>query len=72
MSDDGTMASDPSMSSGVRGTESKLYDASGEPLRTGLRSAEKQTDQLIDFVQAQPLTAALVALVVGYLLGKVT
>jgi hypothetical protein len=31
-----------------------------------------QTDQLADFVKQQPFTAALIALVIGYLLGKVT
>jgi hypothetical protein len=42
-----------------------LFDA---PVRT----RPVQNDQLADFVQQQPLTAALVALVVGYLLGKIT
>ena len=72
MSNDGTMASDPSISNGVRDAGSKLYDASGEPLQTGSRPVEKQSERLVDFVQGQPLTAALIALVVGYLLGKVT
>lgn len=31
-----------------------------------------QTDQLAMFVQQQPLTAAMAALVVGYFLGKIT
>jgi len=33
---------------------------------------QSQTDQLADFVKQQPFTAALVALVIGYVLGKVT
>jgi len=53
-------------------TETKLYGASGEPLRTGSQSGRSQGDQLAAFVQEQPITAALVALVVGYFLGKIT
>jgi hypothetical protein len=72
MSDDGTMASTVNMPN-EREAEPKLYGASGEPLRTRSRSTPDQTtDQLAGFVQQQPFTAALVALVLGYLLGKVT
>jgi hypothetical protein len=54
----------------MRDSETKLYGAAGEPLRSTSGSAA--SDQLADFVKQQPLTAALVALVIGYLLGKVT
>jgi hypothetical protein len=67
MSDDGSTASG---APGTRDGDTKLYGASGEPLRSS--SGTTQTDQLADFVKQQPFTAALVALVVGYLLGKVT
>ncbi len=67
MSDDGTMA--PGAPE-TRNTDTRLYSASGEPLRSG--SGSTQTDQLADFVKQQPFTAALIALVIGYLLGKVT
>jgi hypothetical protein len=70
MSDDGTMAT--GAPNGSPDAEPKLYGASGEPLRSGSRSPQDQTDQLADFVKQQPFTAALMALVVGYLLGKVT
>jgi ElaB/YqjD/DUF883 family membrane-anchored ribosome-binding protein len=69
MSDDGTMA--PGAPGETREADPRLLDASGEPLRTGARPTTNQTDQLADFVKQQPFTAALVALVVGYLLGKV-
>lgn len=49
-----------------------LYNAAGERIHSSGRQVQKQTDQLAEFVQQQPLTAALVALVIGYLLGKVT
>ncbi len=68
MSDDGTMA--PGAAGETRSGDTRLYSASGEALRSG--SASTQTDQLADFVKQQPFTAALVALVIGYLLGKVT
>ena len=49
----------------------KLYSASGEPLREQ-RKARDQRDQLAAFVQDQPVTAALIALIGGYFLGKIT
>jgi hypothetical protein len=55
-----------------RDTDPKLYNASGELLNARPGSTSNTTDQLADFVKQQPFTAALVALVVGYLLGKVT
>jgi hypothetical protein len=67
MSDDGSTAAG---ATGMRDSETKLYGAAGEPLRSTSGSAA--SDQLADFVKQQPLTAALVALVIGYLLGKVT
>jgi ElaB/YqjD/DUF883 family membrane-anchored ribosome-binding protein len=70
MSDDGTTA--PGASNDTRDAASKLYSAAGEPLRSASGSASNQTDQLAEFVKHQPYTAALVALVIGYLLGKVT
>jgi hypothetical protein len=70
MSEDGTMA--PGASNETRDAETRLYSPAGEPLRSGSGSASNQTDQLAEFVKQQPFTAALVALVIGYLLGKVT
>jgi hypothetical protein len=67
MSDDGSTASGVP---GTRATDPKLYGVSGQPL--GSTSGSMQTDQLADFVKQQPFTAALIALVIGYLLGKVT
>jgi hypothetical protein len=67
------MSEDGSTVSGTRETrdaETKLYGASGEPLRSA--SGSVRTDQLADFVKQQPFTAALIALDIGYLLGKVT
>jgi hypothetical protein len=69
MSDDGTMA--PGAANETRATDPKLYDASGEPIRRRAGAASEPTDQLAEFVKQQPFTAALVTLVVGYLLGKV-
>ena len=68
ISDDGTMAT--GAPNETRDAEHKLYGPSGEPLRSGEQS--NQTDQLANFVEQQPFTAALFALVIGYLLGKVT
>jgi hypothetical protein len=49
----------------------KLYDAAGEPLRPNTRPTQGQTDQIAEFIQQQPVTAALIALVVGYFWGKI-
>jgi hypothetical protein len=49
-----------------------LYGPSGERLSSGWRQNRAQSDQIGDFVMQQPMTAALVALVVGYFLGKLT
>ena len=70
MSDDGTLA--PGAPNETLDTNPKLYNSSGEPLRSRPASASEPTDQLADFIKQQPFTAALAALVVGYLLGKVT
>jgi ElaB/YqjD/DUF883 family membrane-anchored ribosome-binding protein len=55
-----------------RATDPKLPGASDEAVDSSSRSSQNQTDLLADFVKQQPFTAALVALVIGYLLGKVT
>jgi hypothetical protein len=70
MSDDGTMAT--GASNEAQNAEPKLFGASGEPIRSDSKLTGNQTDQLVEFVKQQPFTAALVALVVGYLLGKVS
>jgi hypothetical protein len=60
------------MPSDAQGGGARLYGATGERLRPTGRQDQNQSDQLADFIQQQPLTAALVALVIGYLLGKMT
>lgn len=44
----------------------------GEPLRPGLRPTRGQTDWVADFIQQQPFAAVLVALVAGYVWGKIS
>jgi hypothetical protein len=69
MSDNRTTASgtpNPAQEAGP-----KLYNAAGEPLRPGSRSTPGQTDLLADFIQQQPFTAVLVALVAGYFWGRI-
>jgi len=67
-----TTASPTGLGTGTSG--SSLYGPSGERLTTGSgwRPNQGQSDQIGDFVMQQPMTAALVALVVGYFLGKLT
>jgi len=60
------------MSGQTAETARKLYDASGDVIQTASDQAQETTDQLARFVREQPLSAALAALIIGYLLGKMT
>ena len=72
MSEDGTMASKLGDIGNRPAAEPKLYGANGDALRGGAQAAAGQVDQLATFVREQPLSAALAALIIGYLLGKIT
>ena len=72
MSDDGTMATPPGTAREGQGTERKLYDAAGEPVHRNAQPPPGQVDQLATFVREQPLSAVLAAIIIGYLLGKIT
>ncbi len=52
--------------------ERKLYNASGEVMRQGAQQAQATTDDLARFAREQPIATALAALVIGYILGKIT
>jgi hypothetical protein len=45
-----------------------LYDETGRPLRP---ETEQKLEPLVSFVKEQPMAAALAALVIGYILGKI-
>lgn len=49
-------------------TAGRLLDAEGE----AVQRAAAQTDQIIESIRRQPVTAALVIFGIGYLLGKIT
>jgi hypothetical protein len=70
MSDDGTMAT--GAPNETRDAGPKLYGASGGQLHSGSQSLPSQIDPLANFVKQRPFTSALLALVLGYLLGKIT
>nr|WP_294513278.1 hypothetical protein [uncultured Rhodopila sp.] len=69
MSDEANTA--PGMGAGVRPDASTPFAASRGLLRAAGHPA-RDTDQLAAFVQQQPLTAAVVALAVGFVLGKIS
>jgi hypothetical protein len=59
----------------VRGGEAagnRLYDSNGQRFGTPAQSGQRQTEQLTAFMRDEPLASALIALIVGYLLGKIT
>jgi hypothetical protein len=53
-------------------TDTTLYDASGMPLDRAGRGNHGGADQVTALIREQPLAAALVCLIVGYVLGKLT
>jgi hypothetical protein len=48
-----------------------LYDATGKAISSGQKNAEKVED-LVRFAREQPVATAVGALVIGYILGKLT
>jgi hypothetical protein len=48
-----------------------LYDATGNAISSGQTNAEKVED-LVRFAREQPVATAVGALVLGYILGKLT
>ena len=48
-----------------------LYDATGKAISSGQKNAEKVED-LVRFAREQPVATAVGALVLGYILGKLT
>ena len=55
---------------GIREGGSGLYDEGGRPLRSA--HAAQQVEDLVRFAQEYPYMTALGALVLGYMLGKLT
>ena len=49
-----------------------LLDAQGQVMHQAADQAKAATDQVVDAIREQPLTAALVIFAVGYILGKIT
>jgi hypothetical protein len=48
-----------------------LYDATGKTISSGQYNAEKVED-LVRFAREQPIATAVGALILGYILGKLT
>lgn len=55
---------------GVADAESGLYDEAGRPLRS--TQTGQQTEDLVRSAQEHPVAIALWALVLGYILGKLS
>ena len=62
------MPSDTMIGGSASETASKLLDAQGEVVQR----AAAGTDQIIESIRRQPVTAALIIFGIGYLLGKIT
>jgi hypothetical protein len=54
-----------------QGPSEKLYDAQGQGIRSGTHQIQATTEQLTSLIREQPITAAVIALGIGYILGKV-
>ena len=53
-------------------TARRLYDASGEVIQHASEQTQATADQFVNFVREQPLAAVLSAVIIGYVLGKIT
>jgi len=51
--------------------EGMVADA-GDAVQRKINQASDAQDQLVDFIKANPLSAVLIALGVGYIFGKIT
>ena len=51
--------------------EGAVADA-GQTVQRGLNQAGEARDQLSEFIRDNPITAALIAIGIGYVLGKIT
>jgi ElaB/YqjD/DUF883 family membrane-anchored ribosome-binding protein len=51
--------------------EGTVADA-GEAVQQKINQVSDAQDQLVDFIKTNPLSAVLIALGVGYILGKIT
>ena len=49
----------------------KLYDAQGQSIRSSAQQAQSTAVQIEDYIRQQPLSAVLLALGAGYILGKI-
>ena len=72
MSDQSATSTAQDMAGQATDTARRLYDSSGEVIRHASQRTQATADQFIGFVREQPLAAVLSALIVGYVLGKIT
>ena len=53
-----------------RDAETRLLDAQGRVMNRGARQAQGTLEQIETYVREQPFSAALLALGIGYILGR--
>jgi ElaB/YqjD/DUF883 family membrane-anchored ribosome-binding protein len=58
------------MANEARDTAGKLLDADGNPVNRACATAEGVLDQVGTYVREQPFSAALIALGIGYIIGR--
>ncbi len=51
-------------------TSGKLLDASGQVINQASQRAESGLEQASDYIHQQPLSAVLIALGIGYIIGR--
>ena len=59
-----------SMANEARDTAGKLLDADGNVLNQASTTGGEVLDQIGDYVRQQPFSAALIALGIGYIIGR--
>jgi hypothetical protein len=72
MSETGIPGSADSMPSGAQGAGSKIDSTTGKRVGRAAPPGQNQAEQVATFMREEPLAAALIALIIGYILGKIT
>jgi ElaB/YqjD/DUF883 family membrane-anchored ribosome-binding protein len=61
----------PNQTGQVGNAPGRIYDAQGRTIRPDNQQAQSTAVQMEDYIRTQPFSAVLIALGIGYVLGKI-